>query len=469
MKKIKNLFKENDRVKFVVIAILVTLILTWIIPGGSFSGTKFTKADITRIGLNELSISGVYALSFFLQQIAFVLVLGAFYGIISLTNGYKELVSRCAKFVKGKEIPIALIISALIAIYVSISSQMYISFVAIPFIITVLLRAGFNKLSAFTTTFGSVLVGIIGATYGTEGLYYFNMYMNAKVADTAVSRISILVVTYVLFNAFNVLYIKKNIVKGKNNIDETKDDKFAVEESSKKKVKVWPIIVLLAIVAIFAILGYVKWSENFDIKVFEDFHKWLTELTIGKHTIISYILGKVTAFGTWEIISMILVLFIVAIISAIVYKISIDDVIEGATNGLSKMIKPVLLMVLAYSIFVIVYWSPIVPTIANWILKTKFNSFSAAGTALVSSLFTADFGYTGYTIGQYLSAAYTKNIKEIFVIFPAMHGFVQMIAPTSVILLAGLSYTDVSYKEWIKYIWKFALALLLILLIIFAL
>ena len=111
----KKLFKENDLVKVVTIAILVTLILTWIIPGGAFSGTTFTKTDLVRTGLSQLSLSVIYAVSFFLQQIVYVLLLGAFYGVISLTNGYKELVTRCAKFVKGKEIPVVLIVSGLIA------------------------------------------------------------------------------------------------------------------------------------------------------------------------------------------------------------------------------------------------------------------------------------------------------------------------------------------------------------------
>ena len=464
----KKLFKENDLVKFVSIAILVTLILTWIIPGGSFAGKEFTKAAISRIGLNELSISGVYAVSFFLQQIIFVLVIGAFYGIITLTSGYKELVSKCAKFVKGKEIPVALIVSALIAVFVSITSQVFISFIAIPFIITVLLRAGFDKKAAFATTFGSVFVGIIGATYGTEGLYYFSYYMQSDLKADVSTRFAILAVAYVLFNIFNVLYLK-NAFKGKKSIDETKEDRFAVEESSKKKVKVWPIIVLLALVAVFAVLGYVRWQEQFEIETFAKFHEYITtKLTIGDHAIFAYILGGVTAFGTWELYSIFPTLLVVALISSLVYKVSLDDVIDGAINGITKMIKPVILMVLAYSVFVLIYWSPIVPTISHWILKAKFNSFSTALAACVSAIFTPDFGYTGYTIGQYLVAAYSKNISDIFVIYPAMNGFIQMIAPTSVILLAGLSYSNVSYKDWIKHIWKFIIALLVVLLIIFA-
>ena len=38
-----------------------------------------------------------------------------------------------------------------------------------------------------------------------------------------------------------------------------------------------------------------------------------------------------------------------------------------------------------------------------------------------------------------------------------------------ILLVLGLSYLDISYKNWIKYIWKFALAMLACLVLIFAL
>ena len=40
-----------------------------------------------------------------------------------------------------------------------------------------------------------------------------------------------------------------------------------------------------------------------------------------------------------------------------------------------------------------------------------------------------------------------------------------MIFPTSVFLIAGLSLFNVSYKEWMKYIWKFALVAFLLVLL----
>ena len=120
----KKLFKENDLVKVVSLAILFTIVLTWVVKGGSFAMNETGKLafmeseDYIRTGIFELALSGVYAVSFFLQQVIFVLVLGAFYGILSLTNGYKRLVKECAKFVKGKEIRVVLGIYAVVGIFV---------------------------------------------------------------------------------------------------------------------------------------------------------------------------------------------------------------------------------------------------------------------------------------------------------------------------------------------------------------
>lgn len=464
----KKLFKENDLVKVVTIALLVTLILTWIIPGGSFSGATFTKTDLTRLGISQASLSVVYAVSFFLQQLVYVLILGAFYGVISLTNGYKELVTKCAKFVKGKEIPVVLIISGLIALFVSLSSQVFVAMLFIPFIITVLLRANLDKKTAFIATFGSIFVGMIGATYGTEGLYYFNYYMQTEITTEISMRFGVLAIVYILFSLFNIKHIK-SVLASKKSIDESKEDKFAVEKASKKNVKVWPMALLFVVLAVFAVLGYIRWEEQFNITCFTKFHEWLIGLKIGDHTIISYILGNVTAFGTWELYSILAVLLVIMIIASIIYKVSLDDIIEGISSGITKMVKPVILMILGYAVFVFIYWSPIVPTITNWILTSKFNPFSTTIAAFISSVITADFGFVGYSVGSFLTAAYADNLNQIFVIYPAMHGFAQMIAPTSVILLAGLSYVGISYKDWMKHIWKFIVALLVLLLIVFAL
>jgi uncharacterized ion transporter superfamily protein YfcC len=48
-----------------------------------------------------------------------------------------------------------------------------------------------------------------------------------------------------------------------------------------------------------------------------------------------------------------------------------------------------------------------------------------------------------------------------------MYGLTMLVAPTSLVLLATLSYLKITYKEWWKAIWKLALELFVILLVIF--
>ena len=47
-----------------------------------------------------------------------------------------------------------------------------------------------------------------------------------------------------------------------------------------------------------------------------------------------------------------------------------------------------------------------------------------------------------------------------------MYGFAQLLLPTSGLLVLGLATTKVSYKEWLKYIWKIALIILVILIVV---
>ena len=43
-----------------------------------------------------------------------------------------------------------------------------------------------------------------------------------------------------------------------------------------------------------------------------------------------------------------------------------------------------------------------------------------------------------------------------------------IIAPTSYVLLAALTYADIPYTKWLKYIWKFVLSFILVALIVMA-
>lgn len=472
MKKVKKMFEKHDLLKIVLVAVLVTIVLSWIIPYGYFSGTEYSDYGLGRQGLADILLSGVYSANFFLQQLLFVAFIGIFYGVISKTSGYKALVSNVAKKFKGKEKLFVLLASLFVTLLTTLLTQSFVVLIFVPLIISIASRLNLDKITAFLCTFGSMLVGILGATYGTEGLNYFISYLNYYKQVTVTLEIGIragiLAIAFIVFNIFTMLHVKKVLASKKN--ENKIEDLFEVEESNKK-VKTWPMAFFFLVTLVFVILGYVNWNGNFGITVFDEFHTWLTGLKIGEYTVIKYILGNnAVAFGAWELYTINIVLAIILFLSLIIYKVNFDNFIDNALEGLKKVIKPMALLLLVYVIFVIIYWSPFTVTISNWILKFSkgFNPFLATISAFVSSLFHIDFGYTGYVLGDFMVNYFGSSFDIAFVIYVVTNGLVQIISPTSVFVILGLSYLNIPYGKWIKHIWKFFVVMLVILLAIFA-
>lgn len=470
----KKFFEKHDLVKIILIAIVFTLVLTWIIPSGVYQGQDVTGV-ITRTGFADLFLGGMMSVSFFLQQILFIVTVGAFYGVITKMEGYKKLVDSLSKKLKGHEIPFILIVSLLITGLTSITTNVFVLFLFIPFIITIARRLNLDNISAYAITFGSMLVGVIGATYGTEGLIsfvnYLKYYTTATVDVEIAVRAGILLLAFVLFNFFNVNHVKKVLSSKKANKEE-KEDLFAVEESKQKKAKTWPVAVGFIVLFLFVVLGFIDWETNFNITIFTEFHNWLLKLAIGDYTIISYLLGvNSNPLGEWQLYHIIVIMAFVLGILAFIYRVDFDNLLEGIETGIKKILKLVGIITLVYVVFVFMYWSPIVPAMVSWVegLADSFNPYLATISASISAFFHADFGYTGYALGNLLASYEGDTFNIAYVIYSSMNGLISMFAPTSVIAMVGLAYCDVPYKKWFSYIWKFLVGMLVCLLVIFTL
>ena len=371
MKKLKDFFKKDIAIAIGAM-ILVAVILTWFIPYGYFSGATFYEYGMQRVGLTDLTTLAYYSAYFAIDKVVFLLILGGFYGLLSKTSSYQKIITTIAKKLKGKEIISLVITSVILAGLTSISVNSYSILIFVPFLISIFLKMELPKMSIFTATFGSVLIGILGATFGTEGLISFNGYFAGNLGtdilgSTLIIRSVILLVSLVLFNFFTILYTKK-VFKNKK-LAEKGEDLFAVENNTDKKVKTLPMIIVLSLLAIIVLLGVINWS-GFGITVFDTFHKWLTELTIGKDVaIFAYILGNsALAFGAWDLFTLCTLLFVISIIVAIINKVGFSDYLSAIGNGFVKIGKPVLVLIGVYAAFIAVYMTPIMPTITSKLL-----------------------------------------------------------------------------------------------------
>ena len=374
MKKLKNFFKKDIAIAIGAM-ILVAIILTWFIPYGYFSGATFYEYGMQRVGLTDLTTLAYYSAYFAIDKVVFLLILGGFYGLLSKTSSYQKIITTIAKKLKGKEIISLVVTSAIIAALTSISVNSYAILLFVPFLISILLKMKLDKMSVFTATFGSILIGILGATFGTEGLIGFNSYYAANLGadvlgSTLVIRSVILLVSLALFNFFIVLHAKK-VLKNKK-LEEKAEDRFEVENNTDKKVKTLPMVIVLALLAVIALLGIINWP-GFGVEIFNEFHTWLTSLTIGKDiTIFAYILGNsALAFGSWDLFTLCTILFVASIIVAIINKVSFSEYLSAIGNGFIKIGKPVLVLVGVFAVFIALYMTPIIPTITSKLLPVE--------------------------------------------------------------------------------------------------
>ena len=365
---------KKDIAIAILIMIAIAVVLTWILPYGYFQNGAFYEYGMNRIGLTDLTTLGYYSAYFAIDKVVFLLVVGGFYGLLSKVGAYQKLTTAIAKKLKGKEIIALVATSVIIAALTSISTISFGMLLFIPFLISIFTKMNLDKMSAFTATFGSILIGILGATFGTEGLIGFNSYYAANLGSdvlgaTLIIRSIILLVSLVLFNFFIVLHAKK-VLKNKNT--EEKVERFVVEESTDKTIKTLPLMIVLSITAILVLLGIINWP-GFGVSIFDKFHTWLTGLTIGEDiTIFAYILGNsALAFGAWDLFTICTVLLVISVIIALISKISFNDYFGSIGEGFKQIAKPVIVLVGVYAVFIALYMTPIIPTITSKLLPEQ--------------------------------------------------------------------------------------------------
>ena len=239
---------------------------------------------------------------------------------------------------------------------------------------------------------------------------------------------------------------------------------------------IWPFSLMFILFFVLLVLAYLPWVNGFGVNAFTDATKAVSEFELFGFPIFGKLLGTVNSFGNWTVVDMLLPMALIILFLALVYKVKVQDVLDGALAGIKKALPLGLIVVLLYACLVIVTYHPFQLVIYKTLLGVidKFGVVGALMSSLVAmlaSIFNVDPSYTFQSVLIYLASVVTDNTvyPVIGVIFQAMYGFTMLFAPTSVILMVVLSYLDIPYTKWIKTLWKLLLEVLVVLLIVFIL
>ncbi len=489
--------KKHSLFKVLGITFLIFVILSWVIPTGSFSSGEFTKDAVTPLGLFDILLYPAATVSY--QAFAItgitILFIGGLYGVLNKFGFLSKMVEGTVKKIGDKKKLFLGLITLGMILLSSFTNQTLTLFIAIPFLIAVILSLGFNRITAFFATFGAMLVGGISSVtnhgveaYQTQGVNFMEYFFDVKLGKTFLYSFILLVVTAVAYMIFVQLTSKiekkteKKTTKKTTKTSKTKTAKNTKEEKkeeiiiplydnkAKEKKKIACAVVCMILLLVICVFASFSWS-SLGIKVFDDIHNNILNFKIGNFAIFANILGSISAIGYWSQYEVMVAIFAFLLIIKLVYKISWKEGYEAFVSGV-KEILPVALIVVLSNILLYtassLSTSTIFATIANFIigLSKHFHVFIVSAISLIGSPVYSTFPYLLNAIYDPMKALYSSKLPIIAIITQSIYGFAMMIFPTSAVLMMGLQYLEISYKEWFKKAWRILLILFIIIMIL---
>jgi uncharacterized ion transporter superfamily protein YfcC len=255
-------------------------------------------------------------------------------------------------------------------------------------------------------------------------------------------------------------------------VNETKYDMFMTPKLDEKKVnpkkrkKVWPLVTLFVIILLIGFCAFISWETSFGVSLFKDAFTKLSEMQIGDRPIFKQLFGSVTEFGSWTVIFMAVILFLGTVVTGLIEKVKVDDFVDNFISGMKKIFKVVFIYTLISCCYILLYYFPFASTILNSLLGESFNFIAMFFVGVIGLFFVTEYELVGNILGSYLAVIYSESLAEVAFVLHLGMGFATILIPTSALLMILLSYLDVPYKNWLSYIWKFALSLFISLLII---
>lgn len=480
--------KKHNLLKVTLLVLLLVVIGSWFLPVSvvNSTGDGFTTQESIKIGLFNLASYVGIVLQVFGPVIMFILAVGGLYGVLHRIPQYRVLLDKIVSGFEGREWLFMVTIGIIFAVLSSMAGLSVVLLLLFPFVISIILLMGYDKITAVMLTVGSVIAGLIGSVFSANDVYglsaifsqtgFENSWILAKTDVIWKLVLLALSLSLVLFNT--IRYAKKHQNK---NADLEKSYLVPKKVKTDNK-KVYPLVIVLDVLLVILALAFISW-ELFEVQLFNDLTNELVSPTGstfmkglfgGINTVLGVTVdatrGTSNAFGHWTLMEAALAVFVASGVIAFIYRNSFNKFINATGEGVKKALRPALLVGIAYMILVCSVTVPFEFSILKSIIDVSsgFNLFVMCIVAIVFCFLTVESYYGVATAGTYLtvSSVMTNNVGIIALIWQSMYGLTMLVAPTSVVLLATLAYTDISYSSWFKAIWKLLLELFVLILII---
>lgn len=254
--------KKYNTLLVVVFTILFVCLLTWILPITYLNG-EFISAERAQMGITELFNYPVYTFYNFIYVLAYLLVIGGFYGVLNKTGAYRLILDKIVKFVKGRELLFFIPTVVVLATIVSFTAFTFEALIFLPFIAAIIFMLGYDKITVALTTIGSICVGVIGTTFSSLIAGTFNDILSISYTDLWIVKVVLLVLGIAILLMNIILHNRKC-----ERTEKVEESMFIPEKVKDKNIKLWPLITILTVFVVILVMSTIAFEDAFGLTFF---------------------------------------------------------------------------------------------------------------------------------------------------------------------------------------------------------
>lgn len=462
-------FKMPTAYTILFAIIIIMAILTWVIPAGQYdyvdpnaavkepiAGT-YHQVESQSQTFADVALSAFEGFYGAVDIAIFILMVGGFLGVVMKTGAIDAGIANVIRTFQGREKWMIIILMCLFALGGTTFGMSEETIAFYPLLLPVLISAGYDTLTSVSVIMIGAGLGVLSSTVNPFATGIAAGFAGVSLGDGILLRLIFLVV----ITAIGIWYVLRYGEKVRKNpklsyvADQYESNRkhFALSEGSvgtltgKQKVTLG-LFALTFLIMIYSVIPFADMGID-----------WLP--TLG-----------------WWFPELSALFFIAGVVIALVYRLGEEELTEGFVGGCADLLGVAFIIGISRGITVIMNNGMITDTILHWgevalsgagstifviftylfFLPLSFLIPSSSGLATLSMPIMAPLGdFAG--VGRDL----------VITAFQSASGILNLITPTSAVVMGALAIGKVPYDKWLKYIWKliaiiFVITLLLLVL-----
>ncbi|MBM7154217.1 YfcC family protein [Streptococcus suis] len=485
--KVKKGFKLPSSYTILMLIIAFMAVMTWIIPAGQYqvdeaghlvAGT-YEKVAQNPQGIYDVFMAPVRAMlghgatEAAINVAFFIIMVGAFLGVVNETGALDVGIASIVKRFKGREKMLIYILMPLFALGGSTYGMGEETMAFFPLLVPVMMAVGFDSITGVAIILLGSQIGCLASTVNPFATVVASDAAGVSVADGMIWRL----VFFVVILAMGVLFVANYAEKVKN--DPTKSlvykqreadmQHFNVTATQEVNAELSPaqkrVLWVFVLTFVLMICSFIPW-EDLGVTIFTQFKDWLIGLPF-----IGQVIGSSTAaLGTWYFPEGAMLFGVAGIVVGLVYGMSEERLVKSFMFGAADIFSVALICAIARGIQVIMNDGMITATILHMgeeglqgLSSQVFIILTYLFYLPMSFLIPSSSGLAGASMGIMAPLGEFVNVPASLVItaFQAASGLLNLVAPTSGIVMGALALGRVEIGTWYKFVGKLIVGIMI--------